>query len=452
MFQNVPLTNSTTKSCSNPARKFVNLLKSFYNYTMRRNFLLLAIIYVLVRLVIHGAFLVELAQDMEDHDLELYLDASSHLTTRQDLYISGPVDRMEFFQYSPAYALAFTPFLWLSIPALLIVHTLIHIIEYGLFYWLWRRIFHRMGFDQATEVLSMTLPVWLIFSAFWSDLGYLNVYILMALLATLLIDAILNERLGWSLLWLSIILPIKPQWAFAAAVPLLLGRYPFFFKLLTLAVIVYVAIAGLTLLVVGPSYGWQQYVDYFDLLNRLQNASYPWRGPDAPFLGYNHSIVQIVIFVLGLTPHTMRLATGIKVLLLVPLAIVSLRYLFQPVNEPGRNVPQLGLDLGFALYLGAFIWLNMVWEVSLGIAIFTYLLVTLKQRNAKILIWLVFLPYALIDLFQVSALPFFLLGKPIILSGIYVLTDPSIYLPLVMIVILTFYALLIKRLLQVEKR
>jgi hypothetical protein len=104
----------------------------------------------------------------------------------------------------------------------------------------------------------------------------------------------------------------------------------------------------------------------------------------------------------------------------------------------------LGLDFAFVLYLGAFIWLDMVWEVSLGVAVFTYLLATTERRNVKILIWAVFLPYALVDAVQIASYAAF--GMDVVVPGPYVLTDPSIYVPLVMIVILTFYALLLRRL------
>ncbi len=73
-------------------------------------------------------------------------------------------------------------------------------------------------------------------------LDVLNIYILLALQATLLIDAVLRERLGWALLWLSLILQTKPMWAFAAAVPLLLGRYRFFLRLVGGAVAIYVGV------------------------------------------------------------------------------------------------------------------------------------------------------------------------------------------------------------------
>ncbi len=420
-----------------------------------RVILVIAVLYTGARLAVHGVYLATLLvpeslpewvgaeEPMVPNDLQDYLTAASHLQNRQDLYLKGELNRVEFYQYAPSYALMFTPFLHLSPIVTVTIHTLLHIVAYGVLYWQWERIFHLSGLDQTNTMMVYTLPIWLIFSAFWSDLGYLNIYITMALLGTLLIDAILNERLGWSLVWLAIIMQTKPQWAFAVAVPLLLGRYRFFLKLVALTIVVYVLIVGTTMLVVGPAYGWQQHVDYVQFLARL-SRDFPWRGPDAPFLGYNHSIKQIVVYLLGVTPGTLRLATGVKVLFLLPLAAVALRHLSQPAARPGRDVPRLGLDLAFALYLGAFIWLDMVWEVSLGIAVFTYLLATLKQRNAKILVWAVFLPYALVDLWQVASFAIF--GMDVVAPGPYILTDPSIYVPLVMIVILTFYALLIKRL------
>jgi hypothetical protein len=173
-------------------------------------------------------------------------------------------------------------------------------------------------------------------------------------------------------------------------------------------------------------------------------ANFPWRGPERDFLGYNHSILQIVFYLLGVTPTALRLATGIKIFLLAPLAVVSLRHFLRPVRCAGCQVPHLSLDLLFALYTGAFIWLDIVWELSLGIVLFSYLLATLTGRGAKIWVWAVFLPYALLDVWQVVS--FVVLGPDIIAPGLYVWTDPSIYIPIVMIVILVFYALLVKRL------
>jgi len=424
--------------------------------------LVIAVVYVVLRLAVHGAYLAMMLypdagimggvpewagaenEPMVPDDLRIYLDAATRLHLKQDLYLSGTVDRMEFYQYPPFYALTFVPFLWLPRAVVAIVYTILHIVIYGLLYIRWGYIFRQLDLDKASEMLAWTLPVWLVFAAFWGDLGYLNVYIFTALLSTWLIDAVLNESLGRSFLWLSIILQIKPQWAFAIALPLFFGRYRFFVKLLALTIVIYVAIAGTTMLIVGPDYGWSQYVDYFQLLRNIQSGDYPWRGPEMPFLGYNHSIKQTVVYLLGVAPSVLHLTTGIKVLLLLPLVGVFIRYIFQPIGRPGYTLPTLALDFVFALYLGAFIWLDVVWELSLGIAVFTYLLATSERRWCQVLVWCVFLPYALLDVIQVAS--FAVLGMDVIVPGPYVLTDPSIYVPLVMIVILTFYGLLLKRL------
>jgi hypothetical protein len=413
-----------------------------------RVILIAALVYVVLRLAIQGVYLVTIEQTGEGLtnvpiDLKLYIDAASRLQNHLDLYTVSDV--IEVYQYTPSYALAFTPFLLLSPMATAIVHTILHILAYGLLYITWGQIFRKLGLNRANEVLAWSLPVWLLFSAFWDDLGYLNIYIIMALFGTLFIDAILNEHLGRSLLWLSIILQIKPHWAFAAAIPVLLGRYRFFFKLLVLAVITYAAVVGVTVLIVGPSYGWQQFVDYIRFLSKLSH-DFPWRGPDKPFLGYNHSITQSIVYWLGISPNTFRLAAIIKIVLLAPLGIVCLRDFLRPIYRAGHDVPRLALDLAFALYLGTFVWLDMVWEVSLGTAILTYLLATLEQKGAKILVQAVFLPYALLDPWRIVSFILSIGGLDIVAPGPYILTDPYIYAPLIMVIIVIFYALLVTRL------
>jgi hypothetical protein len=430
-----------------------------------RIILVIVVIYTVLRLLMQGVFLVgtlvpDQAEDSQDEqfvpvDLQIYLDAANHLRQREDLYLKGSLERLEdHYPYAPSFALAFIPFTWVSPQMTALIHTLLHIIAYVLLYIWWHKIFARLGLEKANRMMAWLLPVWLLFSAFWSDLGYLNIYIIMALFGTFFIDAVLQENLTWSVVWLSVILQIKPHWAFAAAVPLLLGRYRFFWKLISRTVLVYIIVVSVTILVMGPTYGWRQHVDYIRFLARLRR-DFPWRGPEERFLGYNHSVTQFVAYLLGPSLDTLRLATLIKLLLLLPLAAVVLRYLRRPVNKAGCEAPQLGLDLAFVLYLGAFIWLDMVWELSLGIAVFTYLLATLQRRDARFLVWGVFLIYALVDFWQVFS--FVAFGPDAVVPGPYVLTDPSIYVPLTMIVNLTFYALLVKRLwvvpmsLRVEK-
>ncbi len=423
--------------------------QSWLHSKLYRVFLILAIIWVTLRLLTHVALVGGLLLPGEGggisipNDLNDYLTGAAHFQQQEPLYATGKLEHVEFYQYSPAYALVFSIFLGWSPLALVTFHTLLHLAAYGLLFLWWGRIFERLKLERAREMLAWTLPVWLVFSAFWSDLGYLNIYLLVALLATFLIEGVLFERWGWSLLWLSIILQIKPQWAFALLVPLFLGRFRFFFKLLIGAIVTYAAIVGVTLLIAGPQYGAQQYLDYARFLLNM-SSNFPWRGPAAGFLGYNHSIMQIVLYFFGVTPENERLATLIKVVLLIPLAAVCVRYLLRPARRPGYEVPIVGLDLAFALYLGAFIWLDVVWELSLGIALFTYVLATAQRRGARIASWIVFLPYALVDLWQVIS--YVVLGDQVLLPGQYIGTDPTIYFPLIMVVILAFYVLLLGRL------
>ncbi len=379
-------------------------------------------------------------------DLQVYLDAAENFRQHRDLYLQDALNSIEYhFPYPPSYAMVFVPFLWLSPLAVSVTHTLLHLLAYLLLYLSWDRIFRRLGLSRARETLVKILPLWAVFPVFWSDLGYLNIYIVMALLATLLIEALLYERLGWSLLWLSLILQTKPMWAFAVALPLVLRRYRFLLKLLGLTCVVYLAVVGTTILIAGPSYGWEQYGDYLQILLRL-GGDFPWRLPTDSFFGYNHSIKQILIYFLGLSPENLAVATVVKLILLLPLILVCLRYALQPSSRPAYEIPYLSLDLIFALYLGAFIWLDIVWEVGLSIVVFGYLLATLEKQWIKSGTWGVFLPYLLIDPLRVLGGILALLGLNTILLGPYIVTDLSLYVPITMVVILAFYGALLRRL------
>jgi hypothetical protein len=416
-----------------------------------RRIMIVASIYLLLRLAIQGVVVAQVVSagpvasetTLISNDLQIYMAAANRLANGQELYLQEALDKVAVFQYAPSFALALTPLLPVPFGLLALAYTLLNIGLYGLLFLWWGRIFRRLGLERVNELLAWTLPVWIVFAAFWGDLSYLNIYVLTALICTLLLEAVLEERLGWALVWLSILFQVKPYLAFPLAVPLVLGRYRFFFKLLILAVIAYLAIVGVTILSTGPAYGWQQHLAYMRFLAEM-TANFPWRGPERGFLGYNHSILQIIFFVFGVTPTALRLATAIKVLLLLPLAWVSLRHILSPARCPGRETPRLALDLAFAFYAGAMIWLDIVWEMTLGIVVFAYLLATLEQRNTKIWLWVVFLPYALLDFWQVAT--FVALGDAIFAEGLYIWIDPSIYIPLVMVVILVFYTLLIKQL------
>ena len=418
-----------------------------------RVLLILAMIYAILRLAIQ-VFLfsdamrpeavaqgVQVSADLQ----QSYIASAQRFQAREDLYLKGSLEHVEaHYLYSPAFAFFFAPLLLLPLPILLPVMVVIHLLAYGLLYVWWGRIFEQNSLPHIARQWAQLLPLYLVFSAFWDDLSYMNTYIIVALFATLLIDAILQERLGWAAFWLgAVILPIKPHWAFAMALPLLLGRYRFFLKLLVGAAVAYLIVAGITVLAGGVEYGIRQYQDYFSFLSRLTH-DYPWWGPDKPFLGYNHSIMQIVLYMLGVSPANMTMATILKLILLLPLGWISLKFLRNPVNTSGRERSETALALIFAFYLGAFIWLDMVWELSLGIVIFAYLLATTEHKGTRVLLWLLFGPYALLDIWRLVS--YMALGDSVLYEGAYVLTDPLIYIPWIMMVLLVFYGLLLVRL------
>ena len=384
---------------------------------------------------------VQISADLQ----QSYIASAQHFQAREDLYLKGSLEHVEaHYLYSPAFAFFFSPLLLLPLQILLPLMLIIHSAAYVLLYISWDRIFQKNNLQNISKQWAYLLPVYLVFSPFWDDLSYMNTYILIALFATFLIDAILQEKLGWATFWLgAIILPIKPHWAFALALPLLLGRYKFFLKLLLGSILAYLAVAGITILAGGVEYGLQQYQDYFGFLARISRA-YPWWGPERPFLGYNHSIMQIVLYTLGVSAATMRIATFIKLLLLVPLGWIGLKFLRRPLNKSGYEVPEIALALTFTLYLGAFIWLDMVWELSLGLVIFAYLLATMEQKGIKTFLWILFAPYALLDVWRLVS--YIALGDNVLYEGAYILTDPLIYVPWIMMVLLAFYALLLQKL------
>jgi hypothetical protein len=411
-----------------------------------------ALVYVVLRMGMQAILLADMTsasvsapEGQVASDLQIYVTAAHRFLAHEDMYLESSLPHPELqYLYSPAYVLTFLPIWLIPLPVLIPLDAIFHIVAYALMFIWWGKIFKRLRLESAARTLTNLLPVWIVFSAFWDDVGYLNIYIITALVATLFIDAILEEKSGWAIFWLGvIILPIKPQWAFAAALPLLLGRNKFFFRLVIGALIAYFLLAGATILIGGVEYGMKQYADYFAFLARL-SRDYAWRGPDAPFFGYNHSVMQTVLFYFGVSPAMMKVGTLVKLLLLVPLGIVSIRYLTHPLNKRGDDVPRIALDLGFALYLGAFLWLDMVWELSLGIAIFIYLISTLENKKTNLALWIVFLPYALVDIWRL--LSYIVFGDSILYEGAYVLTDPLIYFPWILMVLLVFYAVLLGRL------
>ena len=378
-----------------------------------------------------------------------YIPAAQHFQAREDIYLKGSLEVLELhFPYSPAFAFFGMPLLLLRLNFQVPLQVILHLIAYGLLYLWWYRIFRKNKLESAEKAWARALPLFLVFTVFWDDLGLLNIYLIVALFCTFAIDAVLDEDLVWASFWLgAVILPIKPHWAFPLGIPLLLGRYRFFGKLFAGTVAGYLAVMGITMIGGGADYVLRQYQEYIGFLSRL-SRDFPWWGPDKPFFGYNHSIKQTVVYYLGVTPANLRLATLIKLILLIPLGWVGLKFLRKPINKSGHEAPQLAITLAFALYLGSFIWLDMVWEISLAVVMFPFLLAVLEDKWERTLLWIVFAPYAFLDIWRLIS--YLALGDSVLADGTYVLTDPFIYAPLIMVILLIFYGLLIRKLWQAQ--
>ncbi len=416
-----------------------------------RALLIAAILYALLRFAVQvSLFAYSITpQAVEEGtltsaDLQFsYIPAAEHFRDREDIYLKGSLEILEtHFPYTPAFAFLYGPLLLLPIGILVWVMTAIHLAAYYLLYVRWARIFQKYRLTKAEKLWAQTLPLFIIFTVFWDDLALLNIYLIVALFATFAIEAVLDENLGWASFWIgAVILPIKPHWAFALGIPLLLGRYRFFLRLMLGTLLAYLATVVVTILGGGADYVLRQYQDYFIFLSRL-SRDFPWWGPDKPFLGYNHSVMQTILYYFGVTDANKTLASIVKLLLLVPLGLVALKYLRNPIRKSGREVPETALALGFALYLGAFLWLDMVWEISLGLVIFVFLLTIIEQKWIRTALWILFFPYAALDIWRlISYLAF---GDSILYAGVYVTTDPILYVPWILALIIIFYGLLIR--------
>ncbi len=115
--------------------------------------------------------------------------------------------------------------------------------------------------------------------------------------------------------------------------------------------------------------------------------------------------------------------------------VIFWRYRRVSLNE--SNIA-FTLEWAFALYLLAFLWLDVVTELTFGLLVFTYLLGTLPEQRSKTWARLVFLPYALTFIWiTFSGIASFVAP----LSEI--LIDPSLYIPFILMALVGLYALLV---------
>jgi hypothetical protein len=366
------------------------------------------------------------------NDLKIYLEAGERFLRREDLYIAPRPD-FGLYAYSPPFAVLMGVLSYMPYKLLWIVDAVLHLVMYVALYWRWFRIFHRQGLNLAAEALVRLFPLWLIFTGLLYEIAYMNIYIFMAFLATLLLEAVLYQQTRNAILWLSILLPIKPQWAFALSIPFLFRQWRFLAKVTAGALLVYFAVLVLMVLATG-SYALQQYREYVQFLSSVPYTFF-WStiAQDRRF-GYNNSIMQFIVFFTNYVPFSIRLTTATKFLLSLPLIGIFWRY-----GSSRKEVsPAFALEWAFALYLLAFLWLDVVTELTFAIVVFAYLSGTLMEPSSRKLAGILFLPYALTFIWiTVTGIISFMVPLP------DVLIDPSLFIPLILIAMLGLYGLLL---------
>ncbi len=400
---------------------------------MRKVLLIFAILYALMRVPVHLATLAGVlptgSADWQGEDLGINLAAARRLAAREDLYHVGPQDRVELYHYSPLYAAACTPASQLPFAAVAVFHSLLTLASGVALYFLWRQLFGRWRMDRARAMLEALLPLWLIYGAFYGDLSFLNIYTILSLLATLLIYAVVEERLPLAVAVAWVILQAKPHWAFALGIPLLMGRWRFALRLWAWTLAAYISTALAWVLLAGWDYGLAQYRDYVDFLLGMSRNFY-WGGAE-PSLGYNHSLLQIAYHAFGISPTVRAAAVAVKLLLEFPLALLAVRSMRRRWNAPSVD-PAAAVEMGWLLYLAAFLWLDVIWEVTLGIALFTWLVAELPvRREYHVATWL-FVVYALQDVWMVAM--YAAVGDRL-MEG-YFWLDPATHVPVVMLALL----------------
>ena len=400
---------------------------------------ILALIGLLINLALTALWQLEVFAFDENppaNDLKIYLEAGERFLNHEDLYIAPRPD-FGLYAYSPPFAALMGLLTYVPYQLLWLTDALLHILIYWALYRRWYTLFRQQGLKGAADALVRLFPLWLIFTGLLYEIAYMNIYIFMAFLATLLLEAMIYQETGKAILWLTVLLLVKPQWAFALGIPLLLGQWRFLGKVIGGAVLAYVAIFALMSLVTGE-YALEQYREYVQFLGSIP-GSFIWNTISKDgHIGYNNSLMQLVVFFTESVPASVGITTALKTLLSLPLLAIFWRY---RRTSPQEATPALILEWTFALYLLAFLWLDVVTELTFGIVVFAYLSGTLADQSSKALAGLVFLPYALTLIWiTFSGIASFVVPLPDILI------DPSLFIPFILIALLGLYGLLLWRL------
>lgn len=332
------------------------------------------------------------------NDLVVYLRAGQAVAVGQSPYPGGPWRDTAVYHYSPTLAWLLSYFfqgdglLW-SFRWLAYLYLGLILSAYPLAWLIWRRVFEQLQLNQAGAVMISSLPLWLVYSQWFADQNFLNIYTFLLLLDGLLVLALLRQNTWLALVVVLLIAQTKPHHLYPLALPFCLGRWRFGLKLALACLIGYPLVAAVTIAAVGPPLGLKLYQDYFIFLTTIAER-YPW---SAYYLGYNHSWQSILYWLFGLQPWIPAAVAALRVLTFLPLVWLGWRWWWRA--GPVGKQPAVALGLALALHLWAIISLDQLWEVTTAIIVFVYLM-ALGDISVRCWTLLIFTLFALLGLVQ----------------------------------------------------
>ncbi len=370
------------------------------------------------------------------NDLVVYLKAGQALLDGATPYTNTPWPDPAVYHYSPAAAWFIAQIMRLAtllagaLPFRLLAYLHLALIVGALpLAWLVWRAALRELLPGSTRVMAAWLPLWLVYSQWFADQNFLNIYTFLIVLSGALMLAVARERTWIAVALAVLILQTKPHYAFPIVLPLLLGRWRYFAKLLLATVAAYALVAGITILAVGPAYGVTLYGEYLRFLTSIAQ-NYPW---GSYYLGYNHSWYSILHWLFGIQSWTPAVVAFLKIATFAPLGWLTWEWLRR--RPADRATGALGLT--FALHLWSMTLLDQLWEASLAIVAFMYLLAAGSARVRRLSI-LAGVPFALLGLMQLAGWKL----AAVIGRSIDQL-DITAQIPVIMAAVLGLYALLV---------
>jgi hypothetical protein len=334
------------------------------------------------------------------NDLVVYLRAGQAIADGESPYPQGAWGDTAVFHYSPTFALAIGQ-LVKGMPAnlpfrqLAYLHLALILAAFPVAWVAWRGVFHQLELEAAEAAMMAWLPLWLVYSQWFADQNYLNIYTFLLLLTGLLALALLQERLLLSVVLALIIAQTKPHYLFPLFLPLMSGRWRFFAKVAIGSIAGYTLVVGATIVALGPHFGRALYADYIVFLTTIAER-YPWSGY---YLGYNHSWQSILNWIFGLRSWIPAAVTGLRFALFVPLGWLGLRWWRDRDSGIDRTTAALGV--AFAGHLWLITSLDQLWEITAVIVIFPYLL-AVGSGWVRWLATAICVPFALLGVAQLA--------------------------------------------------